>query len=328
MYKYHRDIFLRARAEMQQGDRHKSIHAMKYRQVIQYNLALQGRPESNRQGRSGHKETGTQTTYKMKFQNKSYQRNSPIRRSSGICAEWHSLLEGRLEGREEFPNVPPDPRGEEVNTSNFLWEPACEKTETTNRRGNTTQTGTDKGREGVKERRGMTTGTVRGAAGQPRGPPQRRPNSHKSIPHNKRNTNRGIRSGDAIDKRRERRTQKRREARRQKRASQVEEAGDANTIERKERVDGGASAQEPRRAAEKIRYATTLKIATLNVKGMKRMGKREEVEVWMKDNYVQILALQETYIGQNAREARKGYTCFFSGENGRPEYTAGVGIVI
>ena len=41
-----------------------------------------------------------------------------------------------------------------------------------------------------------------------------------------------------------------------------------------------------------------------------------------------ITGLQETRNQQNSREARKQYTWYFSWENGREGYTAGVGIVI
>ena len=61
---------------------------------------------------------------------------------------------------------------------------------------------------------------------------------------------------------------------------------------------------------------------------MKCTGKREEIEKWMKDNDIAIALIQETSIDQNTREARKEYTWYFSGENGRKEYTAGGGIVM
>ena len=54
-----------------------------------------------------------------------------------------------------------------------------------------------------------------------------------------------------------------------------------------------AKAQEPRRATEKIKYGKKLKIATLNVRGLKKPGKREEVEQWMKRNEAMIACLQE-----------------------------------
>ena len=48
----------------------------------------------------------------------------------------------------------------------------------------------------------------------------------------------------------------------------------------------------------------------------------------MKEKYIDILTLTETRNNQNSKESRKQYTWFFSGEGGREEYTAGVGIVI
>lgn len=48
---------------------------------------------------------------------------------------------------------------------------------------------------------------------------------------------------------------------------------------------------------------------------MKRAGKREEIEKWMKKKGIQILAIQETHIDQNARESRAEYTWHFSGEH-------------
>ena len=60
-----------------------------------------------------------------------------------------------------------------------------------------------------------------------------------------------------------------------------------------------------------------------------RPGKREEVEGWMKKHNIRIMVLQETYVKQNTREVRKGFTWYFSGENktGR-EWTAGVAIIV
>lgn len=88
-----------------------------------------------------------------------------------------------------------------------------------------------------------------------------------------------------------------------------------------------AFAQEP--STQKIKYGWGFRIATINVKGMKMQGKREEIEKWMKDNEIRIAVIQETRIAQNAREARKEYTWYFSGENPiMAGYTAGVAIVI
>jgi len=64
------------------------------------------------------------------------------------------------------------------------------------------------------------------------------------------------------------------------------------------------------------------------VRGIKKPGVREEIEYWMAEKEIDILCLQETRNNQNSRESRKSYTWFFSGEGGREEYTAGVGMVI
>ena len=65
-------------------------------------------------------------------------------------------------------------------------------------------------------------------------------------------------------------------------------------------------------------------IATPNIKGggiledkagIKKQGMREEVERWMKKNKIRIACIQETRADENSREARKGYTWFFSGKS-------------
>ena len=88
-----------------------------------------------------------------------------------------------------------------------------------------------------------------------------------------------------------------------------------------------ATAQKPQ---DRIISGKMLKIATLNTKGIKRAGAREEIEQWMKEMDIMILALQETRIDTNSREARGAYTWYMSGEIKQKEgkYTAGVGFVI
>ena len=154
--------------------------------------------------------------------------------------------------------------------------------------------------------------TFLGAAGQPRAPAQRRPNTHNQSRN--RNTMRGIRSEEAQQRRREQRTAKRRQSRRQ---------------HRRGRSDPGATAQEPGYCLrESMKYASTNKFATLNARGVNRAGKREEIERWMKDHHIAALGLQETNTKMNTKEVRKKYTCFFSGERKDKEYVAGVGWVI
>ena len=54
------------------------------------------------------------------------------------------------------------------------------------------------------------------------------------------------------------------------------------------------------------------------------------VEYWMDQNHIDIAFIQETQINQNARQIRKNYTWYFSGnENDTNAHTwAGVGIII
>lgn len=76
----------------------------------------------------------------------------------------------------------------------------------------------------------------------------------------------------------------------------------------------------------KLQPGRNQKIATINIRGVKKPGVREEIERWMLKHNVPILGLQETRNAQNSCETRKQHTWFFSGEGGRKEYTAGVGL--
>ena len=69
-----------------------------------------------------------------------------------------------------------------------------------------------------------------------------------------------------------------------------------------------------------------IRIATLNTRGMKKTGFREEVDIWMKDEGINILMLQEAHIETSHRETRKDTTWYFSGEEGH--VNAGVAMVI
>ena len=74
---------------------------------------------------------------------------------------------------------------------------------------------------------------------------------------------------------------------------------------------------------------TNYNIATLNIRGTKKPGVRDEVEKWMTSRNIKILCLQETRTKENTRETRKKYTWFFSGEGGNSNtYTPGVAIII
>ena len=140
-----------------------------------------------------------------------------------------------------------------------------------------------------------------------------------------RNTNRGLRSKESIVLRNRKRSFKRKHARRLARMNRE------GKFENENRRKFQATAQEPQNQFDiaQVRYAENWKIATINMRGAKKQGKREEIETWMKANQIDIAHLQETRLGENSREARKEFTWFFSGENRiQNEYTAGVGIIV
>ena len=166
-----------------------------------------------------------------------------------------------------------------------------------------------------------------GAAGRTRSDdlsPQRRPKRHKTA--RKRNTKRGIRSIESIQRRKETRTSKRRAARQ---AHRRKEYKNSWLEHYKQNIcKHQAKAKKPQ---IKIVLGRKFKMATLNTRSLKKPGMREEIEKWMKDNGIMVLALQETRIEQNQKEARGAYTWYMSGETKQKEiekYTAGVGLVI
>lgn len=83
----------------------------------------------------------------------------------------------------------------------------------------------------------------------------------------------------------------------------------------RERLEGGAPAQEPR--AEVWTHGRLTTLASLSIQGVNQAGKREEVEQWMEEANIDIMVLQETRTKHNTRENRKHYTWYFSGEGGR-----------
>ena len=134
-----------------------------------------------------------------------------------------------------------------------------------------------------------------------------------------RNSKRGLRSNQKIEERKIKRSFKKREARRKHRTERQ-----ANKSKKNKKANS-ASAQEPLKKI-KIELGKEIHIATLNIRGTNKMGKREEVEDWMKSNNISILALQETKSPHNKRETRKDYVWYFSG-NGQDKCHHGVGLV-
>jgi hypothetical protein len=142
-------------------------------------------------------------------------------------------------------------------------------------------------------------GLPSGDPGQPRGFAFCGDQMTQAIPR-KRNSKRGLRSKQKIEERKTKRSFKRREARRRLRTE-----GQANKPIKQKKANS-ASAQEPLKRI-KIELGKEIHIATLNIRGSNKLGKREEVEDWMKANNISILALQETKSPHSKRETRKDY---------------------
>ena len=166
--------------------------------------------------------------------------------------------------------------------------------------------------------------TVSGVAGQPRGLPQRRPKpAARGGTQRPRNTKRGLRKQEAIEKRQQARSIKRNLARKNYR----------NNRGKLFRPMAVATAQEPqceREKAIKRKWNKDLYLASLNIQGMMRVAKIEEVESWMRQYDVDILALQETHVPTTHREVRRHFTWYFSGteQGGDKAIRGGVAIVM
>eukprot|EP00975_Prorocentrum_lima_P044946 9414233-Prorocentrum_lima.AAC.1 len=134
-----------------------------------------------------------------------------------------------------------------------------------------------------------------------------------------RNTSRGFRSEDAMERRKQRRSYNRLLSRRQHRANSP---------------DIGPRAQDPRvhsaDVALRFPLATPLHIASYNVTSLKISERRKELENYMTQHHIDILCLQETQINTNSRETRPNYHWYFSGypriTRGQ-RFVTGVGIV-
>ena len=75
----------------------------------------------------------------------------------------------------------------------------------------------------------------------------------------------------------------------------------------------------------KWKYGEKMKIASINVRGMRDPVKREEIITQMDANGIDIMCLQETKIPDSCYEVRKGYTFVFSSTSTDREHW-GVGL--
>uniref|UniRef100_UPI00404B0406 endonuclease/exonuclease/phosphatase family protein n=1 Tax=Flavobacterium sp. TaxID=239 RepID=UPI00404B0406 len=82
----------------------------------------------------------------------------------------------------------------------------------------------------------------------------------------------------------------------------------------------------PREYRPKWEYADKLKVATLNVRGMKEFAKREQIIQEMISRKIDIMCIQETKLPSSTVEKRKGHTFVFSTNSKDNREHHGVGI--
>ena len=78
----------------------------------------------------------------------------------------------------------------------------------------------------------------------------------------------------------------------------------------------------------KIKLNQTMYVASINIQGMMRVAKREEIENWMYNSGVKVMAVQETHIPTSHQEVRKHYTWYFSGASTDPQKAIHTGVAI
>ena len=138
---------------------------------------------------------------------------------------------------------------------------------------------------------------------------------HDALP---RNTNGGLRSNNAMITRKIKRLIKKKHAR-QCRATAHLHQTEQSTIDNEKQGQTTKSEQTQLITQEEFKMVEGInnervRIATLNVRGMKQLGKREQIEAWMDRDNIDLLAIQETHLNTSHEERRKCYTWFFSGE--------------
>ena len=66
----------------------------------------------------------------------------------------------------------------------------------------------------------------------------------------------------------------------------------------------------------------------MNLRGLKQMGKREEIEAWMIKEKVDLLFAQETHVPQNRKEKRKEFTWYLNGSKEGERESAGMAVIV
>ena len=83
--------------------------------------------------------------------------------------------------------------------------------------------------------------------------------------------------------------------------------------------------KDPDNNKMKWKYGETIKVASINVRGMRDPVKREEIITQMETNGIDTMCLQETKVQNSCYEIRKGYTFVFSSTSTDREHW-GVGL--
>ena len=130
-------------------------------------------------------------------------------------------------------------------------------------------------------------------------------------------TKRGQRSEYATQARKRKRLSYRKDARRAKRISALwaQEPERALDLLLKWNDEEETDDSQPTDKIGYLELAKKYRVATLNVRGLIRGGKREQIEIWAKKHDIDILLVQETHINQTAMEKHGEYTLFLSGSS-------------
>ena len=136
-----------------------------------------------------------------------------------------------------------------------------------------------------------------------------------------RNTGRGLRSHEAVAWRKYWRNVKKNMARRDRRRERSRQASLALRAQEpgagsERTVYGPGRAAAGRVGPPRVRPGMKLRVASLNIQGMKVVMKREEVEAWMIKRNIQVTVVQETHIPTTGVERKKRVTWYFSGLKG------------
>ena len=147
-----------------------------------------------------------------------------------------------------------------------------------------------------------------------------------------RNTYRGIRNQETIERRNTQRSIKRNLARRNQRTETQSNSRDKVTGWPKGRRnhDNRHSITPECKNGQNIRinYNQNLNLLNLNTQGLKRIEKRTLIETYMAKWKIDLAVITETHINTNHIEIRKSFTWYFSGGDTKEHHFAGVYVIV